>query len=623
MNINLKNAISHFYPNPSFEQIYFESVANAIDAGASSIDISISITEFTKPKTLFISVKDNGDGFNDKNFGKFTSLLETDEEHKGLGRLVYLAYFNDVEIDSYYGTRNRCFTFNSSFDGESTVKEIDETLKGSILNFKNFSGAKIKSYEYLKPEFIKDFLIEHFFPLLFEKRQNNENFAITIELNLEKANPKQDFFPDKVILTPADIPDLKSVNFKNEELDLYHDFKILYSIKNNPEKNKSLITALCIDGRTIRYPLTAIDSIPNCYQAVFLFDSGFFKGKGKINSSRQIFSLPDNIPEKNFKFILRREIAQIIDDEIPSVKEDNSKINKELDNAYPHLTGFFSEDNVGLIVKNEAIENAQTRFFNEQKKILECTELDDKQYPKAIEQASRVLLEYILYRTRIIQKLKSMNPNNSEPEIHKLLVPMQKTLKRESFDQDVYNNNIWMLDDKYMSYSTILSDEKMSKVIREISLDEIEDDKRPDITLVFSNDPQSANKVDVVIVELKKHGLPLAKNEEVISQLRQRARKLLKYYPNNIERIWFYGITDIDQEFRVSLKEDGFKELFSHGSMFYKSQPIIVDDENNPFPIDLYVMTYDTFINDAESRNSTFLRILKNSIEKNKDKNFD
>ena len=72
----------------------------------------------------------------------------------------------------------------------------------------------------------------------------------------------------------------------------------------------------------------------------------------------------------------------------------------------------------------------------------------------------------------------------------------------------------------------------------------------------------------------------------------------------------------LDSEFRISLKEDGFKELFSHGQMFFKTQDIIVIDEDNPFKVELFVMTYETLINDAESRNDTFLRILKSTIKK-------
>ena len=69
-------------------------------------------------------------------------------------------------------------------------------------------------------------------------------------------------------------------------------------------------------------------------------------------------------------------------------------------------------------------------------------------------------------------------------------------------------------------------------------------------------------------------------------------------------------------DFRISLIEDGFKELFSHGHMFFKPQNVIVYDENKPFRIDLFIMTYESMIDDAESRNNTFLRILKSSIQK-------
>ena len=37
MDFNLKNAIQKFHPSPSFEMIYFEAVANSLDAGASCI----------------------------------------------------------------------------------------------------------------------------------------------------------------------------------------------------------------------------------------------------------------------------------------------------------------------------------------------------------------------------------------------------------------------------------------------------------------------------------------------------------------------------------------------------------------------------------------------------------
>ena len=50
--------------------------------------------------------------------------------------------------------------------------------------------------------------------------------------------------------------------------------------------------------------------------------------------------------------------------------------------------------------------------------------------------------------------------------------------------------------------------------------------------------------------------------------------------------------------------------------MFFKPQDIIVYDEKNPFTIDLFVMTYNSLVQDAESRNSTFLNVLKSTIRK-------
>lgn len=39
MQVNLANAVSIFFPNPTLQLVYFEAIANAIDAEASQVDI--------------------------------------------------------------------------------------------------------------------------------------------------------------------------------------------------------------------------------------------------------------------------------------------------------------------------------------------------------------------------------------------------------------------------------------------------------------------------------------------------------------------------------------------------------------------------------------------------------
>jgi Histidine kinase-, DNA gyrase B-, and HSP90-like ATPase len=618
MEINLKKAVSIFHPNPSYEQVYFEAVANALDAGADRISIYIKIDAFESTDTLQLIIKDNGVGFLDKNFEKFSKLLEVDNNsHKGLGRLVYLAYFDEIKVESIYeNSKKREFVFNGKFVGKSkTINATDiENQSGSTLYFKKYSKAKIYQYAYLSPQEVKDSLIQQFFSLIFRKKEAGEKLQIDISLDVVHPSPEKGFCSSKASFTIDDLPKLKKTTFQDNSLVFFEAFDIHYSIEQNNSKERSIYTGICIDDRALEYDLLPIEAIPDGYQLKFLFVSGYFEGK--TNLSRQKLNLPDEITEKNLRAKLKLEIGNIINSEIPGVESKNLKIREKLNNNFPHLLGYFPVNTGGLLIKQSMLEEARNKFFSEQQKILECDNLDDNQYSKALEFSSRALAEYVMYRTRIISKLKSMTPENDEKELHNLIVPMRKTLKKRDFDDDIYNNNVWILDDRFMSYSTILSDEIMAKVVKEIALDDIKDDSKPDITMVFSGNPDQEEKVSVVVVELKKHGLPLAKNEEVVSQLRQRARKLLKYFPNKIERIWFYGISDIDSEFRISLIEEGFKELFSHGQIFFKPQNIIITDENTPFTVDLFVMTYESLISDSESRNSTFLRILKSSIQK-------
>jgi len=418
MNINLKNAVEHFYPNPSYEQVYFESIANAIDAGADEILIDIKINAFDKVDSLEVIIQDNGSGFTDKKFTKFSRLLEAEQDdHKGLGRLVYLAYFREVQVCSFFDkTKRRDFLFSSVFEGQSKIQDLDERESGTTLIYRKFSGSKIKSYDYLRPQSIKEELIRHFFPLLFKRKFEGNDLKIEIKLQTNTPNRDYDFYSDTQTLTLSDVPELDKTSFRSSDLDWFQNIDIHYGITNDPLAQKSIVTAICIDGRTVRYELVTPDALPNGYQAIFLFCSEYFAGK--TDTSRQKLHLPKEINERVLKQVLRKEIARIINDAIPTVKESNDRKTEELETRYPHLDGYFDTETVGLMKKEEVLEAAHHKFFDDQKKILECTDLDDTQYEKALDLSARALMQYILYRTQIIKKLKAMSPANSEGEIH-------------------------------------------------------------------------------------------------------------------------------------------------------------------------------------------------------------
>src|ERR1017187_7009163 len=171
MDIETPNAIKLFFPNPSLVQVLFEALANALDAGASEISIQVEIQSFSTPETLKISITDNGQGFTEESFERFKRLLKTqDAFHKGLGRLVFLNYFERVAVDSTWGANRRTFIFSESFHGKSNVEKLaSEEPSITTLVFTNFIGERIKSYDDLKPGVLKARIIEQFLPTLDRK----------------------------------------------------------------------------------------------------------------------------------------------------------------------------------------------------------------------------------------------------------------------------------------------------------------------------------------------------------------------------------------------------------------------------------------------------------------------
>jgi hypothetical protein len=618
MRIRTAKAVEYFFSSSSLAYIYFEAIANSIDANASEIKIHISIKEFLKHESLEISIVDNGDGFNEKNFKKFCHVLEVDDKHhKGIGRLVFLNYFEKVNIDSYYNGKYRHFVFDEAFEDEYDLQNVSDKKKETTLNFKGYKKGSIKSYDYLVPEKIKKEIIKHFFPKFYSFKLNKCPLEISISLSTEHENNEQGFVNKNIVFSVDELPELKERELSDPTA-LFGKFTLRYSIKHSYTE-QSIISAICADERTINYDVLSSKELPPHYEMIFILYSDYFNGK--TDNAREKIEVDDYTLKLVRKMFIKL-ISQVIREEIPEVVNKNEETRKKVQSDYPHLQGFFDDESIGLVDKNNLINEAQQKYFYEQKELLEAAELTDAQYSKSLDFSSRVLTEYVLYREKIIKKLRAMNTNNQEAEIHNLIVPKNKRYVKDGGLEDYFSNNAWVLDDKYMSYSKVLSNKDLETIYSELEVNGShkysEKDKGiPDVTIIFSGDPNSDPYVDVVIIEFKKLELGLARKEEVISQLRQRARRLLKVYPNRIQRIWFYGIVDFDKEFISTLIEDGFIELFSTGEVYYKAQKVFPDPDNSEDSkiADIYILSYKTMLDDAESRNSTFLDILKKSIK--------
>jgi hypothetical protein len=613
MEIETLNAAGVFFPNPAFPQVYFEAVANALDAGATKVSIAIEIKSFGDADTLRVRVTDNGTGFTDENFGRFERLLKPrDGSHKGLGRLIYLRYFRDVDVASRFGDVLRTFIFSERFKGEKTDSEAPMmTDNQTCLTFKNFGGKQLKSYDDLRPKAVKEYLTLELLPRFYELKDRGSSLTIEITLHTELGNADRDFMNDTQTFTLAELPKVTEVEIQCPELDLFDTIKMAYVIETGFAKS-TVLTAVNVDGRSIDLKLIPPGGIPANHTVIFLFYSDYLNGKA--DSSRQRLNL-DDAEEKSLRRVLRKHVAATVSQMIPAVEKKNEVTKKHFADRFPHLLGYFEEETVGLINSDEALEIAQRRFFMEQKEILEADRLDNAQFERSLEVSSRTLTEYILYRNIIIQKLREINSENAEADIHSLIAPRYRTFRGSEFMRGIYSNNAWLLDDKFMTFSTILSEADMDKLIREITLadDVAKDDSRPDISMIFSADPTAGGKVDVVIVELKKRTGDEKENINAITQLLQRAEKLVTSCPN-IQRIWYYALMQISESLGRRLTQLKWSPLFSKGQVYYQ-EFLTPNPDGRQIPTPTFVLSFDAVINDAEDRNSTFLKILREAMQ--------
>jgi hypothetical protein len=609
MRVKLSKAVKMFFGNSSLEMVYFEAIANALDAGATEIGITVSAQDYSQPETLTIEIEDNGIGFTDERFKKFSNLFDVDDTtHKGLGRLIYLCYFEKTLISSSYEDYFcRKFEFSDAFNEESeVVKNENRSKNGTKLSMSGYTLERLRQYSYLQPAYLKNKFLEKFYSRLFKLKLAKQEIKISITATIDGKTSTS-------ALSTTEIPSFTSVNVEHS-LDFFSKVELYYHIEEVESEASSAITAISVDNRTYPIDIIAPENFPIGHKMVFLLFSDYFNGQ--IDAARETINMPEL---EQVKRLFRNKIAQIIDEKIPQITQRNQERKQRLINRFPHLNGYFEIEGIGYASEEDLLKKAQEHFFRAQRKILGASHLTEEQFKESLELSSRALTEYILFRQNIINKLKTIDKKDKEAIIHNLIVPRYERFDAANLKNDLYRNNIWVFDDKYMTYDIILSEKEMSEVIQVITDGEVlEDDDRPDIAMIFSGNPCDENKdkkVDVVIVELKKKGIPPERNFDVETQLKKRAGKLMQYYNNKIQQIWFYGIVDFDEEFE-KLVAGEYHQLFSKGKVYYKPTEVVT--QINPrisFPMGIFLLDYDAMVDDADTRNSIFLNIIKSRFQ--------
>ena len=98
MLVNISNIVKNLGKDVKFMQPVYESITNSLEAGADKIEDNFNVEDIMfdiQPKITGFTIKDNGEGFNEKNRNAFLELWTTNKLSlgcKGSGRFLGLEY---------------------------------------------------------------------------------------------------------------------------------------------------------------------------------------------------------------------------------------------------------------------------------------------------------------------------------------------------------------------------------------------------------------------------------------------------------------------------------------------------------------------------------------------------
>lgn len=342
-----------------------------------------------------------------------------------------------------------------------------------------------------------------------------------------------------------------------------------------------------------------------------------------VNDERNEFDIPQygnrldcNLTWEQINFNLQCEIDNILIKEFPNLEKENDRNISELIEQFPHLAKYIREDNSKIKNKEKILNSSKKKYEQEKeriskkfKELLDKNELDSDAFDSSIEDitdmSARELAEYIVYRQQIILALHKLNTSKekSEKKIHNLFMKMKTEYFKDT--HETYDHNLWLFDDKFMTYIYAASDVAIEKYKRALDEVNVYNSKyRPDLAVFFSG-TDTDNGRDAIVIEFKACGASIDEKSKSFWEINRNAQAIRDSI-ENINRIWCYTITSFDDIFKKNIKAQDFIQLFTNGErneIYYRYYREI--------NAHCYYVSLDALLADAESRNNIFLDIIK------------
>lgn len=631
MEVSLNHAVKRMYKDVSLNTVLSEAVANSLDANSKKIDIIINASQFTSQKktiagNISITVSDDGIGFDNNGIKKFTTLYLADDKHKGMGRLSYLRLFSDVCVETTnLNNKNYKFKFDEHLTKDSILNSLDHTntqqiASGTKIILKKASqNIKISDLDVNKIK--KDILFNFLGQFLF-KKENKDDFEINIHKTI--SFPEEQGVPDYIDSSSLSLKDIYPFEKTSLKIDTITYDCYYYFEKSLEEYN---FIAINIDGRAMPIQSLCKGKIGN-QRIIFIVNN--IQGV-ESDLTRQKIEISDSDFNKISKAIYSKLDSVVMRSRsVEFSKLKSSNISFVL-NRRPYLLNFVDRDKLGFSSAADVEKTAEDEFNKAKRDFFNTSVTNEKEFNKSFNIASAILSEYMISRFHVLDNLKGLSEQDKECVIHDLLLPRKK-IKGNSGELSISQNNLWVINESFMSYYYVFSDIEIKQFIAKINsclgkdvlpvfYPESEALSRPDFAIVMSDRPEKDN-ITGVIIEIKKRNTDRKDIIDLMDELQRRANAI---HDNckNIRRCWYFGIADLKNVTKRDFIDKGYIQLYSLDDCFYKSHSIVDINTGQPSGVaDLYIMSYDAVIKDAESRLSTFRNILieafNNSLNENK-----
>lgn len=591
------------------------------------------------PPIIDFHIKDNGIGFDEKNFESFNfahSSYKMDRGGKGIGRITWLRAFDKAIIESQFKEgglyKKRTFTF------EPTKQGI-ENLKVSNIDKKEGFWSTIVILKNLKEEYrkwcnnnVEDIafkIIEHCFLFFL----NPKCPRIVLKDNKEHivVNDYFSSYTRKAI-------DKKTFNIGINEFNI--DIIRVYNLKSN---NK--VHLLAHKREVSNFPISEIvPEIPNYFAdeendkfSVVMYVSGNYFDEN-VNEERTeiIFDNEDNslFDDKVTHSILKDTIGKVIRKSFEEQLKKYSK--KKIDRIrdftishprYRHLLKYKLQD---VLAISNSIDDSklEIELFKIQQKLelevlnetkLELQDIANKEqkindslYEKVLDVGNAKLSEYVLHRKQVLDLLEfNLRKENGiytkEEAIHNLIFPLRKT----SDDIFLEEHNLWVIDDRLSFHDYLASDKtfKSNKRVPSVSTKETD-------LMIFNRahlltDEQKPYS-SIIIIEFKR---PMrndyTNSENPINQINTYVRELIdnKVFDKNGRLfdikdktpIYAYIVCDLTSNMRKFAEEQGFTVLPDNDGYF---------NYNRNYYLYTEIISFDKLIRDSKNRNKVLFEKL-------------